>query len=105
MANNLLILVRSSSYSQLASLERLLGMLVEREFITAPVIKCLWDSFKQRAADSALAVKVLAMIGSAQPTVISSNFSLLVDTGIAEQGESKGMYFFSLITCTFCVHL
>ena len=90
VANNLMALVKSSSRGQLASLEKLLGMLVEGDYITAPVIKCLWDSFQQRGADSALAVQVLSMVASVHPDVINNNFELLVRTGIAGHDQSPG---------------
>ncbi len=90
VANNLVAMVRGSSRGQLASLERLLGMLVEGHYITAPVIKCLWDIFQQSSADSALAVQVLSMIGGVSRDVINNNFDLLIRTGIVGQDERTG---------------
>lgn len=60
-----------------------MGMFVMGDFITAPVIKCLWDSFQQRTAESALAIQVLSMAASVQPDVISNNFDLLVAVGLS----------------------
>ncbi len=97
VANNLVAMVRSSSRGQLASLERLLGMLVEGDYITAPVIKCLWDIFQQSSADSALAVQVLSMIGSVSRDVINNNFDLLVRIGVSGQDDRRG------ILCVWCV--
>ena len=82
-AGNLIALVKRSNRGQLASLEKLMGMFVKGDLITAPVIKCLWDSFQQRTAESALAVQVLSMAASAQPDIISNNFDLLVAVGLS----------------------
>ncbi len=91
VANNLVALVRGSSRGQLASLEKLLGMLVEGDYITAPVIKVLWDTFQHSTADSALAVQVLSMVASASPAIINNNFDLLVRTGLVNtQGNKPG---------------
>ncbi len=83
ISNNLVALVRGSSHGQLASLERLLGMLIEGDYITGSVIKSLWDTFQQSTADSALAVQVLSMVASSSPTIINNNFDLLVRTGLS----------------------
>lgn len=82
MAGNLITLVKRCNRGQLASLEKMMGMFIEGGFISPPVIRCLWDSFQQRNAESVFAVRILSMAASVGPHIIVNNLDLLVSTAL-----------------------
>ena len=93
IVKNLIALVDGASVGEIASLEELVLMLVESGDIGKECFQLLWQYFTMAGAttteeESRSAVIVLGMVANTQPTIITSNLALLVNTGL-QLGATK----------------
>ena len=88
---NLLLLIQQSSAGELASLHQLVCVLVRAGHIPSSVAKALCELCTGSNQDKArLASHVLVMVSAAQPSIVSSNLDVLVETGFAQPRPCPG---------------
>ena len=91
IVDNLLLLTQQSSAGELASLHQLVGVLVRAGHIPSSVVKALLELCTGSNQDKArLASCVLVMASAAQPSIVSTNLDVLVETGFAQPHPSPG---------------
>lgn len=91
IVENLLLLTQQSSAGELASLHQLVGVLVRAGDIPSSVAKALLELCTGSNRDKArLASHVLVMASTTQPSIVSSNLDVLVETGFAQPHPSPG---------------
>ena len=93
IVKNLIALIEGASVGEIASLEELVLMLVESKDIGKECFQLLWQYFTMAGAstteeEARAAVVVLGMVANTQPTIITSNLCLLVNTGL-QQGATR----------------
>ena len=85
------MLIQQSSAGELASLHQLVGILVRAGHVPSSVAKALLELCTGSNQDKAqLASHVLVMVSAAQPSIVSSNLDVLVNTGFAQPHASPG---------------
>jgi condensin complex subunit 1 len=87
IAKNLIGLTIGATPGELTSLEELLTNLMQAKHIPGQVINLLWDIFAQKSEESSAAegrgaLIILSMLANADPTIVSSKLSLLVNVGL-----------------------
>ncbi|KAI5965222.1 cnd1 [Candida pseudojiufengensis] len=107
VAKNLIELTYDASLADLASLEKLLGLIYENKFKNSEVIQVLWQVYSAQVDDESKvrkqrrgAIQVLAMLALEDPTIMKQGLSSLLNIGLGEKGKSD----YELCRCT-CIAL
>ncbi|CAB4059480.1 YCS4 [Lepeophtheirus salmonis] len=105
IVKNIIALVRGSTLGECTSLEALVGMLVETKDIGKECFQILWQIFTLVMPDSneessCDAIMILGMIGLKEPSVVSSNVSIIIEHAFGERGLNN----FQLV-CEACKSL
>ena len=90
--DNLLLMTQNSTAGELASLHRLVDLLVQAGHITPPALKALMELCVGCCGDRSRVVgmQLLVMASSAQPALIRSNLDALVSTGFTQNQTNPG---------------
>lgn len=90
--DNLLLMTQHSTAGELASLHRLVDLLVQAEHITLPALKALMELCIGCQGDRSRVVgmQLLVMASSAQPALIRSNLDALISTGFTQSETNPG---------------
>ncbi|KAI5952417.1 cnd1 [Candida jiufengensis] len=95
IAKNLIALTYDASLADLASLEKLLGLMYEGKSINSEVINVLWQIYGAQVDDESVAqekrrgaIKVLGMIALEDPTIMKKGLSSLLDIGLGNIGKA-----------------
>jgi len=92
IADNLINLTTNATEGELTSLERLLSLCAQENFIDVPVISRLWGIYQTQSDVGELqrrgAAIVLSMLSSADSSIARSGLSSVVKIGLADHGHS-----------------
>lgn len=110
VARNLISLTYGATLAELASLEHLIVLAIEKERLISPgVIKTLWKiyGYQQREISKSQrrgAIIILGMISKAEHSVAMSGIELLLKIGLGEQGRKDlGLAKYTCIALQQCV--
>lgn len=92
IVRNFIALVSGATIGELTSLEELVGMLVKSKDIGVDCFNLLWQYFTMMLPtvtqeESRGAIVLLGMVANVEPTVITTNLSLLLETGLQKRGK------------------
>ena len=95
IVQNLISLTQNATHGELASLEELIGLLVKGKYISAPVVKMLWDIFTRSVnnvtqSHSRSAILLLSMIASAEREIVKANIKVIVAHGLNSNEDTPG---------------
>ncbi|PVU90333.1 hypothetical protein BB561_004921 [Smittium simulii] len=97
ICNNLLRLVDNASLSDLASLEKILNVLMKTNSISLAVISKLISMFSKSSKERRGSILLLSMISSASKNVVGDNIEIFLNVGLGKVGFSD--FFVSKYTC------
>lgn len=110
VARNLISLTYSATLAELASLERLLVLAMEKErLISNGVIKMLWKiyGYQQREISKSQrrgAIIILGMLSKADSSIANAGIELLLKIGLGEQGRKDlGLAKYTCVVLQHCV--
>lgn len=90
IARNLIELVKTSSVSDLASLEQIVAGFMKKEWITDATVQAIAFIFSSKAsaiADQRSALILLSMVGTFKPKVISGRVEAILKIGLGNVGQ------------------
>ncbi|XP_059092288.1 condensin complex subunit 1-like isoform X2 [Tigriopus californicus] len=90
IVRNFIALVSGATVGELTSLEELVGMLVKSKDIGVDCFNLLWQYFTMMLPtvtqeESRGAIVLLGMVATVEPTVITTNLALLLETGLQKR--------------------